>query len=125
MALATFTAGDTNYEIATYLTSAVSAQDAVTATASGTITTTPVITGSFVNVTTVATAGDSVRLPVAAAGVWVVIRNSSATSMNVFPNSTSEAINGGTAGAALAHGAGKGAVYFATAANKWSQVLGA
>lgn len=52
-------------------------------------------------VTTVATAGDSVKLPVAVVGTWYVITNSGAASLNIFP-ATSGTINGGSANAAIA-----------------------
>lgn len=52
------------------------------------------------NLTTVATAGDSVKLPAALAGLVVVVRNNGAAAADVFP-ATADTINGGSANAAV------------------------
>jgi len=60
----------------------------VTAFAGGGQASATAITTSVVNVTTCATAGDSVKLPAAAAGLTVTIKNSGATALDIFPASS-------------------------------------
>src|SRR3990167_6339585 len=50
------------------------------------------LTEEFNNVTTVTTAGDGVKLPTAVAGLSIKVKNSGATSLAVWPN-TSDSIN--------------------------------
>jgi hypothetical protein len=67
-------------------------------------------------VTVVATAGDSVKLPAAAAGVTVTVINADSTdSMNVFPF-LGDAINALGANAAFALAAGKSVTFSAAGA---------
>jgi hypothetical protein len=77
-------------------------------------------------VTTVASAGDSVVLPSAVAGIQgLVVVNATATnSMNVFPAS-GDAINALGANAAFAVAAGKAATFYCTNAGQWHSVLSA
>lgn len=71
-------------------------QDAITATPSGTQTTSLLITGSNARIATVASAGDGVRLPPAIAGMEITLVNdAAANAANVFPAS---AANGGVSG---------------------------
>src|SRR6266568_1552880 len=79
----------------------VGASDGLTAHAGGgQASALALVTGMNV-VSTVATAGDSVRLPPAKPGMAITVKNSSGTSMNVFP-ATGEAINALGANAAYA-----------------------
>jgi hypothetical protein len=64
------------------------AQDTITAHAGGGQTSAVLITGQTARVSTVATAGDSVKLPVSAAGLEVVLINSGANPMGVFGSGT-------------------------------------
>ena len=64
----------------------------ITAFATGGQTSATALTGEFNNVTTVATAGDSVKLPAAALGKSIKVKNSGAASLAVFP-ATGDAIN--------------------------------
>ncbi len=76
------------------------------------------LTKAINNVTTVANAGDAVTLPALAVGQSIVVYNSAATnSMKVFPNGSSVAIDGGTAGASVNLAAGKRARFTCFAAN--------
>lgn len=77
------------------------AQDSLTAHAGGGITNAIPITAPLARVTTVASAGDSVQLPLALRGMEVIVVNdAAANAMNVFPQAT-DTINNGAAGAAL------------------------
>ena len=99
-----------------------SSQDGVTAHAGGGQANGVPITANVVNVTTVATAADSLRLPPAISGVDIVVHNSAAlNSMNVFP-ATGETINGGAANAALAIGAGKSTTFTCLTNGAWISV---
>jgi hypothetical protein len=84
---------------------------AVTATASGTISTSALLTTTVTYVGTVATAGDALRLPVGVAGAWVIVHNNAANSMNIFPNTTGDKVGSAAASAALAVPAGKAAMF--------------
>src|SRR6266567_2938664 len=57
---------------------------------------------AVVLISTVTTAADSVKLPVARKGLLVMVLNGTATSANVYPGNATDTINGGGAGAALA-----------------------
>lgn len=58
------------------------------------------LTGRWNNVTTVATAADSVKLPSATAGLTVTVRNGAANALAVFPD-TGDAINALSANASI------------------------
>ena len=74
-------------------------------------------------VTTVATGNDSVKLPAATVGKWLIVENAAAAnSMNVFPQS-GEAINAGAADAAFAMAANKRALFFCAVAGTWGAIL--
>lgn len=68
------------------------ANTTITAFATGGQASATALTGEFNNVTTCATSGDSVKLPTAAAGLKVTVKNSGAASLAVFP-ATSDSIN--------------------------------
>ena len=76
-------------------------------------------------VTVVGTAADSVKLPVAAPGMQIVVANAHATnSLNLFPN-TGDAINASAANVAFAIPAGKTASLYSMVAGNWHSVLSA
>lgn len=68
-----------------------SATNAITATASGTQTTSVLLTTSINRVTTITTGGDSVLLPPSVPGLSIKVINATAsTSMNVYPASATQ-----------------------------------
>ena|SRR5437867_4135541 len=76
-------------------------------------------------VTTVATAADSVVLPVSQAGMQLVVVNAAAAnSMNVFP-ATGESINALAANTAFAVAAGKTAQFTCINNGQWHAILSA
>lgn len=82
------------------------------------------INSANVEVATVATAADSVKLPPAVPGMRILVVNTSANSMQVFGSGT-DTINAVAYATGVAQAAGKSAVYFCAAAGKWSRVLSA
>lgn len=104
------------------------ATDTVTAAAGGGQTNATQLTGNVANVTVVATAADSVKLPLAVAGAVFFLTNSDASdSMQVFGAGT-DTINGVATATGVAQAAGKSAVYYAVTsapAGKWFRVLSA
>lgn len=104
------------------------ATDAVTAFAGGGQTSATQLTGVAANVTVVATAADSVKLPLAQAGMFFALTNQDAAdSMQVFGAGT-DTINGVATATGVAQAAGKSALYFATTsapAGKWFRILSA
>lgn len=74
-------------------------------------------------VTTVATAGDSVKLPVSAAGMSVVVINAAAANaMDCFP-ATGEVINALSANTALSIAANKCVAFFCAVAGTWNSIV--
>lgn len=74
-------------------------------------------------VTVVATAADSVQLPLVTGGVMVVVVNADAAdSLNVFPQ-TGQTINALSANTAFAVAAGKTAIFFQALDGSWWAVL--
>jgi hypothetical protein len=82
------------------------------------------IVAAINRVTVCATAGDSVKLPAAVAGISLYIANAGAASLNVFPN-TGDATNALGANAAFAVVNGKNAEFIATANGQWHAILSA
>lgn len=83
-----------------------SATDGITATVSGTQATSLLLVSKANRVTTVTTAGDSVRLPPALAGASMTISNASANALGVFPSSAAQGgVSGGDKINALAQNA--------------------
>jgi hypothetical protein len=76
------------------------------------------LAAAFNRVTTVATAGDSVRLPAALPGASLTVFNRGAASMNVFP-ATGQTINALSANTALAVAAGASARFVCVAPGVW------
>lgn len=70
------------------------------------------------NVTTCATAGDSVKLPTAVAGLPVYVKNSGATALAVFPN-TSDKIDALAVNLAVSVAPGSTAYFIAIDATTW------
>lgn len=99
--------------------------DNITAKAGGGQQAASPLTGLLNRVTTVATAADSVTLPMSLAGSDIVVINAAvANSMNVFPN-TGEVINALGANAAFAVAAGKVATFYCVTAGQWHSILSA
>lgn len=88
---------------------------------------TPVLSGGFNEVTTVATAADSVCLPPAVYGLEIFVHNgAAANSMQVFAGfGTSDTINGVAAATGVAQAAGKGAIYACYKDGAWTRILSA
>jgi hypothetical protein len=88
------TVGIQQYQNESTLQSSV---DALTATASGSQTTALLLSSKNNRITTVASAGDAVRLPPAVVGLSINVRNAaSANAMNVYPSSAAQGgITGG------------------------------
>jgi mRNA degradation ribonuclease J1/J2 len=110
-------------------TSVVAAATGITAAAGGTQAAATQLASTINRVDTVATAADSVKLPLAVAGAVVYLTNNTATSMQVFGSGT-DTINIGAGDVATATGvaqaANKSAIYFCTSAapaGKWERVL--
>jgi hypothetical protein len=100
-----------------------SATNAITANAGGGQANAVLLTATINRVTVVATAADSVKLPAAKAGSWLMVFNKDSTdSMNVFP-STGDNINALSANAAYALAATKGAVFACAVDGTWDTIL--
>jgi hypothetical protein len=106
-----------------------SSQAGVTAAAGGGQANATAITKKINSVDTVATAADSVKLPLAQIGLEIFLTNNTATSMQVFGSGT-DTINIGAGDVATATGvaqaANKTATYVCTKsapAGKWQRVL--
>lgn len=95
-----------------------SAQDAMTAFATGGQTNATQITADISRFTTVATAGDSAKLPPAAPGQSMVIINSGAKPMQVFGTST-DTINDVASGTGITQMPNSIITYDSTVAGKW------
>jgi hypothetical protein len=74
-----------------------------------------------INVVSTVSAGQGVRLPTAVAGLVIIVNNTSATSLNVYP-STSAAINSLATNAAYTHIAAASLQYYAISATQWYTV---
>jgi hypothetical protein len=90
----------------------------ITAFATGGQANATVLTGEFNEVTVCATIGDSVKLPVAALGKVVIIVNSGATALDIFPV-TGSSIGVLAANSAYRLGQGQQATFTADSATKW------
>jgi hypothetical protein len=82
------------------------------------------LTARINEVTTVATAADSVKLPVATPGETVTAINTTATAMQVF-GTTPDTINGVATGTGVSVPAGKTADFVCATAGAWRMQLGA
>lgn len=100
-----------------------SAQDAITAFAGGGQASARLLTRTINRITTVATAADSVKLPVAVPGMQVTVINAAAANaMNVFP-ATGGFINALAVNTALSVAANKAIVFVCPVAGRWHTVL--
>lgn len=98
----------------------------LTALAGGARANSTLLSAGYNEVTTVATAADSVQLPLAVYGLEIFVHNASANSMQVFANAAgTDTINGVVAATGVAHAAAKGALYACYATGKWSRILSA
>lgn len=101
------------------------AQDGVTATPSGSQATALLINAMTTRVTTVATAGDAIELPLSSGGLFLTVVNAAATNaMNVFPR-PNEQINALGANNAFSVAAGKACFFVGTSKGQWHTVLSA
>lgn len=111
---------------------ATSVEQGITATPSGTLATSYQLSAGVSQVTTVATIGDSVKLPSVSnlyspsnldGSLAMVVANHTGNSMNLFPNeSTTVIVSGGTAlgaGAALAIPSNKMASCYSVSTGRW------
>jgi hypothetical protein len=96
----------------------VSAVSGLTAHAGGTQAAALALTSAINNVTTVATAGDSVSLPASAAGMAITVTNSGAASMQVYGAGT-DTINGVTTTTGVAQLPATTVVYTSAVAGNW------
>jgi hypothetical protein len=101
-----------------------SAADALVAHAGGGQANATQLTAALNRVGTVATAADSVKLPVARKGATVCVTNAGAASMDVFP-STGDAIDAGAANAQKAVAAGKSAMFVCAVDGTWNSLVSA
>ncbi len=98
------------------------AVDNITAFAGGGQASATALTGQVNRITTVATAGDSVRLPASTAGAWVLIINKGANPLQVFGAGT-ETINGIATATGISQGINTNAIYTCTTAGNWEVPL--
>lgn len=81
------------------------------------------LVGTFNRVGIVATAGDSVKLPVAKEGTWLFVFNkAAANSLNVFP-STGDRVNAVAIDGAYALAVTKGAMFVCVTQGTWDTIL--
>lgn len=92
--------------------------NSLTAHAGGTQAAALALTANFNNVTTVATAADSVRLPTSVAGMQVTIANNGASSMQVYGAGT-DTINSVATATGVPQAIGTVVTYFAAVAGNW------
>lgn len=91
----------------------------VTAAGTGQATATPLT--KEINVVSTVASGSGVLLPTAIAGMVLIINNTSANTLNVYP-ATNAAINGGSANAAYTQISGASLQYYATSSTQWYTV---
>jgi hypothetical protein len=105
--------------------SSMSSSIGLTAHAGGTQAAALLLPSQFNTITTVGTAADSVKLPLATAnnvGYWVLVQNATATSMQVFGSGT-DTINGVATATGVAIAANKFGWFQVTAAGTWVGML--
>ena len=101
----------------------INANTALTATASGNITTSQVLNRGYSHFTTVTSAGDAAKLPTLSGSVMIIVtNNAAANAMNVFPDSSTSTINAIAAGSAFSLTAGKTAIFIQSTAGKWHTI---
>ena len=101
----------------------VAANTGLTATASGTITTSQVLNRGYSHFSTVTSAGDAARLPTLTGSVMIIVtNNAAANAMNIFPDSATSTINAIGAGSAFSLTAGKTATFIQSRPGKWHTI---
>lgn len=112
----------------------ITRDESITATPSGSITTSYQLTAGISYITTVASSGDGVKLPstIASTGspaggglMMVIVNGAASNATNIFPFAAADTINAGSGGAAYSLAAGKTAICFAGLDAKWFCVLSA
>jgi len=99
--------------------------DGLTATPSGTQSTSLLLTAGINRVATVATAADGVKLPASVAGISIIVINDAASNaMQVFGTSP-DTINDVATATGVSQAAGKIAIYTCPVAGKWYRNLSA
>jgi hypothetical protein len=93
-------------------------KDNLTATAGGGQTNALQINGQMARIATVATAGDSVKLPASSPGLEVTLINHGANPMQVY-GSGSDTINDVAAATGVSHMPGSTVLYFCTTSGQW------
>lgn len=89
--------------------------------AAGTVQGDSTLLSKDINVVSTVSAGQGVRLPVAIAGMVIIVNNTSANALNVYP-STGGAINSLATNIAYSHVAGASLQYYAVSATQWYTV---
>jgi len=103
----------------------VSSTSGLVAFAGGGQTNATQITTPWARFDTVATGGDSSKLPPAAVGLGIFVVNAGAAAMNMFPSGATDIINALAPATAFSVPAGKTCEFFCMAAGKWSTQLSA
>lgn len=98
-----------------------SAQSGITAFATGGQASATQLSAQFNLIGTVATAADSVALPVSAAGLIIYIANQGAHAVQVF-GVTPDTINAAATGTGVSLGSTKSAAYFCPVAGQWFSI---
>lgn len=127
MATIPYAGGNTQRPLDLYAAADCSVATGIAAKAGGGQSGATELTAAYNDVSTVASSADSVALPLAVAGISVVVRNSAANSMQVFGSGT-DTINAVATATGVAQAATTSALYFCTAsapAGKWFRVLSA
>lgn len=97
----------------------LSVSASATVSAAGTIITDATDLTALVNNVTTVAASTGVQLPAVAIGTQVLVRNSGANALNVFPDSATIKINGGTDGAAVSLAATEVGIFAKVSATNW------
>ena len=131
MSYTEYAGGNTAYPVDAWLTAEHTTNAAVASYAGGGQTNATALAATANIVTTVASANDSVKLPLAQKGMKVLVHNGhGANSMQVFGSGV-DTINGVATATGVAQAAGKSALYYAvadgdgTAVGAWFRVLSA
>ena len=96
----------------------------LTATASGTVSTSLAITETVSQIDTVTTSGDGVLLPKATVGSWFILINNGSNPMTVFAAGGST-INGTAGATGVSQANAKTALYVCAKAGAWFRLLSA
>lgn len=100
----------------------VSFLSGITATPAGTVANSVLITETFSQIDTVASAADGVALPAAAPGVEFTLVNAGANAMQVFARGGST-INAAAGATGLSQAAGTTAIYICARQGQWRRIL--